>query len=70
MLENYPTDISAPLCSCAYQSYARYEYQLDTEGRLPMDRAQMPYIPQPTNNTMCDWLGLMGLVAPIIGSNI
>ena len=59
-----------PLRSCAYLSYARYEYQSDTEGRLPMDRSQMPYNPQPTNDTMWDWLGLIGLVVPIPGSNI
>ena len=48
----------------------RYKYQSDIRLQLLKDRAQTPHIPQPTNDTMWDWLGLMGLVVPIPGSNI
>ena len=80
VLEVYQTDISAPLrfapahirpaSGTRTSQTARYEYQSDIRVRFPKDRAQMPHIPQPTNDTMWDWLGLMGLVVPIPGSNI
>ena len=78
ILEVYTTDISvqttpthiSPASSTSTDPTARCDWQLDIRVQIPKDRAQTPHIPQPTNDTMWDWLDLMGLIVPIPGSKI